>query len=296
MSGHYSFQISQPAILALGLARLAIPVAFLSFLLMRFADLHPAIAIYCFATAIVIALLSWLVSIAAFPAIWFDGQKGGRRLWGAFLRGLLVLVPALVLAYYYFNRPAFSDLSTNLENPPIFDLAKQQRQQYDNELTMISHINRQQQARAYPELTGKLVEHPPQLVYLLVKDLIEKNGWTLLGETAPSEEEPNGRMEISIRSIFSGLRYVAIIRLQDDGQESTIVDMRSASLWGHHDFGLNARRIRIFFADMDEKLGQGLKLYQLQLEEVERQERLKRGPLPRKKPKPSEIKPLAKTG
>jgi hypothetical protein len=36
---------------------------------------------------------------------------------------------------------------------------------------------------------------------------------------------------------------------------------------------------------LNEKLGQSLKLYQLQLEELERQERLKRGPLPRRKPK-----------
>ncbi len=285
MSGHYSFHTSRPAVWALWLARLSIPVALISFLLMRFGGLHPSIAIYCFATSIMLALLSLLVSIVAFPTIWFDGQKGGRRLWGAFLRGLVVLVPALVVAFYYFNRPAFTDLSTNPEDPPVFEMAWQERQDYDNRLDIASLDEREEQARAYPELAGKDIEQSPQLIYLLVRDLIKENGWTLLGEKVPSEESSDGNFEVGIRSIITGFRYVAAIRLQDDGNEGTRVDMRSAALWGDHDFGQNAKRIRGFYSDLNEKLGQSLKLYQLQLEELERQERLKRGPLPRRKPK-----------
>lgn len=268
----------------MGLARLSIPVALLSFLLMRFGGLHPAIALYCFATAIALAVLSLLVSIAAFPAIWIDGQKGGRRLWGAFLRGLFVLVPALVLLYYYLDRPAYTDLSTNLENPPIYVRAWQERLDFDNSLNIAPLAEREARILAYPDLVSKSIDQSPQLIYLLVQDIIKDRGWTILQSQAPSEDNLNGRIETTTRSVITGLRYAVVVRIEDNGNEGSLLDMRSASLWGRHDLGVNADRIKSFYADVNEKLGQGLKLYKLELEEQERQERLKRGPVPRNKP------------
>ncbi|MCT4657357.1 MAG: DUF1499 domain-containing protein [Cohaesibacter sp.] len=285
MSGHYSFIISKPAKWALWLARLSIPVALISFLMLRFGGMHPSIVVFCFATAIILALLSLLVSLIAFPSIWVDGHKGGRRLWGAFLRGLVVLVPALVLVYFYVSRPAFSDLSTNPANPPLFEAAWQAREDGDNLLDIGSEESRNEQAAAYPELESHSVDQSPVLMFLVLKDLVTEAGWSILGEVVPSEDKPEGMLEATGTNIFTGLRYAVVLRIQDNGNEGTLLDMRSASLWGPHDLGQNARRIKGFFGQVDEKLRQSTKLYELKLEELERQERLKRGPLPRRKPK-----------
>ena len=37
-------------------------------------------------------------------------------------------------------------------------------------------------------------------------------------------------------------------------EENTLVEMRSASRWGKHDFGANARAIEKFLRDLDQNL------------------------------------------
>ena len=284
MAGHYQFKTSLLAKWALWLSRLAIPVVVLSFLFMRFGNMHPSLAVYCFASAIALALLSLLVSIFALPSIWIDGTKGGRKLWGAFLRGLVVLLPALVLAYLYFSRPAFSDLSTNPVDPPPFALAWSERRDADNSLEIHGLKSRKQQALAYPELESKEVGHPLELMHLLVRDLAEKEGWTILREERPGFDDVESYIEAKATSLITGLRYVVAIRLRDAVDEGTIIDMRSASLWGPHDLGRNASRIISFMDTIEKRLQDSIKRYELQLEEDQRRRRIEQGPMPRPKP------------
>lgn len=285
MPGKYKFKTSRMAKWSLWLARLTIPVAIISFLLMRFGGMHPSIAIYCFGAAIALAFLSILVSLAAFPAIWFEGYKGGQRLWGSFLRSLIIIFPALALAYFYFSQPAFSDLSTNPVEPPEFSAAWTYRHDADNTLDVSSLELREQQALAYPDLESLRIEHSSELVHLVVLDELKKHKWDIIRETDHRDSIDGSVFEAHTRSIFTGLHYVMAVRIIPDGEFSTIVDMRSASLWGPHDLGLNARRIRGFFASVQERLEKGVQRFELQLEEIKRQRRLEQGPLPRPKPK-----------
>ncbi|PLW78384.1 DUF1499 domain-containing protein [Cohaesibacter celericrescens] len=284
MPGIYKFKTSRLALWALLLARLSIPVAILSFLLMRFGGLHPSLAIYCFAASVALALLSILVSLAAFPTIWFDGQIGGMRLWGTFLRSLFVLLPALAFAYFYFSRPAFSDLSTNPIDPPEFVEAWKLRGDNDNSLESASLAEREKQALAYPSLNSKKIEQPIELVHLLVLDELKKQNWELLRISDYRDSVDGSDFEATTRSVITGLRYAMSVRLRPDGEEASILDMRSASLWGPHDFGINAARIMNFMASVDNRLEGGIKHFELQIEEEERQRRLERGPIPRAKP------------
>ncbi len=285
MAGIYTFRTSRLALWALWLSRLAIPVALLSFLMMRFGDLHPSIAIYCFASSVALALLSLLVGGAAFPSIWIEGYKGGRRLWGTLLRSLLILLPALILVYLYFSRPVHSDLSTSPLDPPEFVFAQSERDMRDNDLNIPSLAIREQQAFAYPELKSLQVERPVDLLHLMVKDALEAENWTITRESALSQTGDDSLFEASIRSVITGLRYVIAVRLRDNGEEGTIIDLRSASVWGDHDLGLNASRITGFQASLNQMLEQSVARYQLRLEELERKRRLERGPVPLAKPK-----------
>ncbi|WP_319410814.1 DUF1499 domain-containing protein [uncultured Cohaesibacter sp.] len=285
MAGIYNFKTSRLAQWAFWFARLSIPVAILSFLLMRFGGLHPSIAIYCFASAVCLALLSILTSWAAFHAIWFDGQKGGSRLWGAFLRSLVVLLPALVFAYFYYSLPHFSDLSTNPLEPPEFVASWQMREDADNSLDVASLTERERQALAYPSLKSKTYEQPVALLQLALADELKSKKWQLLRTEEQQGEDDSAYFEAYTRSFFTGMRSVISIRLQPLSDEETQVDMRSASLWGTVDFGMNARRILSFLEDLEARVGSSEQRYELQLEEIERLRRLQMGPIPRPKPK-----------
>ncbi|WP_171022102.1 DUF1499 domain-containing protein [Cohaesibacter sp. CAU 1516] len=285
MSGKYKFKSSRMAVWALWLARLTIPVAIISFLLMRFGGMHPSIAVYCFGAAIALSFLSILASLVAFPAIWFEGYRGGQRLWGTFLRSLIIILPALTLAYFYFSRPAFSDLSTNPVEPPEFSAAWTYRHDSDNSLDVGSLEVREKQALAYPDLESLYIDHSSELVYLVVEDELKKAKWDIIRQTDQRDSIDGALFEAHTRSLVTGLHYVMAIRLIPDSEFATIVDMRSASLWGPHDLGLNARRIQGFFASVQERLEQGVQHFELQLEEIKRQRRLEQGPLPRPKPK-----------
>ncbi|WP_319530248.1 DUF1499 domain-containing protein [uncultured Cohaesibacter sp.] len=285
MAGVYKFKTSRLARWALWLARLTIPVAILSFLLMRFGGVHPSLAIYCFGASLLLALLAILVSLAAFPAIWFEGHIGGNRILGTLLRSFVVILPALALAYLYFTRPAFSDLSTNPVDPPEFEAAWQMREDADNSLDVVSLAEREKQALAYPELASISIDHPIEVVYLLVADELAKQKWQLISATDHAQAQDGARFEAYYRSMITGLRYVVAIRLRPDGDERTVLDMRSASLWGPHDFGRNANSITGFISSVEQRVEQGIAAFELQLEEIERQRRLQQGPMPRPKPK-----------
>ena len=49
------------------------------------------------------------------------------------------------------------------------------------------------------------------------------------------------------------LPYTVVIRIASQ-DESSLVDVRSASSWGPHDFGANARNIRQFLTELDTQL------------------------------------------
>jgi uncharacterized protein (DUF1499 family) len=65
---------------------------------------------------------------------------------------------------------------------------------------------------------------------------------------SPRGGERDGRIEAVARTLVMGFREDISIRVRavDKGVR---VDMRSASRYGQHDFGSNARRIDSFFAE-----------------------------------------------
>jgi len=54
-----------------------------------------------------------------------------------------------------------------------------------------------------------------------------------------------GRIEATATSLLFGFQDDVVVRVADDAG-NTKVDVRSKSRVGRHDFGMNARRIRLF--------------------------------------------------
>ena len=74
-------------------------------------------------------------------------------------------------------------------------------------------------------------------------------------EGGPVTPESNGSLqdiiiEAQAKSFILKLKSDVVIRLIPD-TDSTLVDMRSASHWGPHDFGINAKNINDFMTELD---------------------------------------------
>ena len=78
--------------------------------------------------------------------------------------------------------------------------------------------------------------------------LVEKRGWRVLDSVTPRGGQREGRIEAVALTPIMGFREDVSIRIRSSGG-MVKVDMRSASRYGDHDFGNNARRIESFFSD-----------------------------------------------
>ena len=121
---------------------------------------------------------------------------------------------------------------------------------------------------------GARAAHNAALAVLL------KRKWRVVADRPPQPSQPNGQIEVVARTAIMGFRDDVAIRVRPDGDGARI-DMRSASRYGHHDFGTNAARIRGLLDDIDAQASASTE---------ERRER----PAPKPKPAPARGQPPAK--
>lgn len=141
---------------------------------------------------------------------------------------------------------------------------------------------------AYPRVGPRRYPAGPERVYQAVNRIIQDRGWKVIAshgiaEPAPNEDvekekledNPKGKkknskktikpadieveteqlledisIEVTITSLIFGYKYDAIVRIISE-DVSTLVEMRSSSRWGAHDFGVNAKIIEKFMGDLD---------------------------------------------
>jgi uncharacterized protein (DUF1499 family) len=86
------------------------------------------------------------------------------------------------------------------------------------------------------------VDLAPNDLNEVVMEVVENHRWRVLDQvdyTGPAQE---GRYEMVARSLLLGFRDDIVIRIRAVNGRARI-DIRSASRYGTHDFGVNARRI-----------------------------------------------------
>ena len=104
------------------LALFALAVAALSIVIVRSGLLEIVPALATFAAALIFAALAVLLSFLGFVAIWRQGLSGlGSAMLGLIL-GLLLLAYPGYLGYRASKLPAISDITTDPDNPPRFDV------------------------------------------------------------------------------------------------------------------------------------------------------------------------------
>jgi uncharacterized protein (DUF1499 family) len=164
---------------------------------------------------------------------------------------LIALVVSLAVAYVPLNVarqgskvPVIHDISTDLENPPIFKTVPSLRKDSDNSLALDPGVQAQQKSH-YVDLKPLVVSSPPAEVFDKVIEVMGDKGWKIA-----SSDRTTGLVEAMVETAFFKFKDDVIVRLTPvDG--GTQVDMRSASRVGQSDLGANAARIEDFFDALD---------------------------------------------
>lgn len=200
-----------------------------------------------------LALLGLALALAGLSRIWRDGGLGaGDGLLGA-AAALLVLMPFLVSGYRFFAYPLLNDISTDLVDPPRFVFLQGMRTPQMNAIGPIGEEAAAIQQERYPGITGRRYDLAADRVLAIVRQLAAARSWAVVFSPEIVRDEPvavDTTLEAVAYSLLLAVPYDVAVRIIDE-QGSTYVDMRSASRYGLHDFGENARRIAAFLSDLD---------------------------------------------
>ena len=200
-----------------------------------------------------LAVLGLGLAAAGLSQIWREGDLGARDGVIGVLVALLVLAPFFVSGYRFFAYPALNDVSTDLADPPRFTFLQAARTPQMNPLGPIGEAAAALQQERYPEITGRRYDLAADRILGIVRQLTADRGWTVVYAPNIAREEPvagDATFEAVAYSLLLAIPSDVAIRIVDE-QGSTYVDMRSASRYGLHDFGDNARRIDAFLSDLD---------------------------------------------
>jgi uncharacterized protein (DUF1499 family) len=132
------------------------------------------------------------------------------------------------------------DITTDIQDPPAFTMAAQQRGAGSNSLEIDQTVIAQQQ-QAYPDLQSLLSPLPLDEAYSLALQVATDLGWEIY-----HQDRNAGVIEAVDTTRIMAFKDDVVIRLRSASQGGTLVDLRSVSRVGEGDIGANAKRIRAF--------------------------------------------------
>jgi uncharacterized protein (DUF1499 family) len=233
------------------LAWFALAVAALSVVIVRSGLLEIGPAIATFGAALVFAAAAILLALASFVAIWRNGSPGLGRALGGMLLGTALLAYPAYLGLRASKLPEINDITTDVSNPPRFDVLSRLRPR-----GRIDYPARfaELQRKAYPDVVPLQVELTPRTAYDTALKVISKRKWLVVDARPPAGARRDGVIEAVARTTIMGFRDDVVLRVMPLPGGARI-DVRSASRYGLHDFGTNARRVIALLADIDDAAG-----------------------------------------
>lgn len=246
---------SRLAIWSRRLVLFALAVALLAIVLGRGGIVETVPGLVIMGGAAAVAALGVVLALAAFVAIWVNGNPGfGKALTACMLGVALIAYPALVVLQAY-RLPAIADISTNTQDPPRFRVVARLRPAGANPVDYPGAATAEQQRQGYPDIVPLRFGSTPLEVYTAVLDVVTKRKWPVVDARAPQAGR-EGHIEAVARSLVMGFREDVVIRVRAVAG-GAVLDIRSASRYGRHDLGGNARRIRSLVEAIEEELGSG---------------------------------------
>jgi uncharacterized protein (DUF1499 family) len=241
-------RVSQLATWSRRIAIFSLPVVLLAIAMHRLSLVEYRVAVIALLSGFAVAALALAVAIGAFVAIWNEGLRGLGRAFTAATIGILIIGWPLVTLARSATLPMIADITTDYNDPPQFVAVAQARPRGSNPVRYPGAAYARLQREAYPGVKPFEVEANPDEVFNMIMGIVDKRGWRVLDNVSPRGGERDGRVEAVARTLVMGFREDIVIRVRS-GSKGVRIDMRSASRYGEHDFGSNARRIEQFFAD-----------------------------------------------
>lgn len=237
---------SQTALWSRRLATFAIAVAAISVVLSRARAVEMTAGLAVFGAAIFVACVAVLFALTAAVIIWRTGRRGGAVAFaGLALAGLLLAYPAW-LSVKAVQLPVINDVSTDLVDPPDFSLSAraQAARGFYTPGAMPDGWSDKQRVD-YPDIQPIVLDLEADDAYQLVLRAVASLGWQIIDKTPPGGRIGLGHIDAIYRSLIMGFPDDITIRVRPLAGQ-TRINVRSASRYGRHDFGTNARHIMNF--------------------------------------------------
>ena len=259
--------ISRLAVWARRIALFSLAATLIAVILMRSGALEIVPALSTLAGALVLACLAILLAFGAGIVIWRHGVGGGRQAVTALLLGAALIAYPAYLGIKASRLPAIYDVTTDPIDPPQFDTIARLRPRDANPITYAGLYAAEQQHAAYPDIEPDETTASPQDAYAAAMKVITKRKWRVVDTRPPQGPLPrvidarasrasvvrDGIIEVVARTPILGFRDDVVVRIRPTVDGSRI-DIRSASRYGGHDLGTNAKRVRSLIDDIDDVL------------------------------------------
>ncbi len=195
-------------------------------------------AIGCFGAAILLLLAIVLMLLPRY-ASWRKALAGRALL---AVPGTLLLLSLLAGG----DRPRIHDISTDLQDPPVFTVAQQQRGSGSNSLDTAPETQALQ-AAAYPEVQTLRSALEYEVIFDKAVRVAMELGWEIY-----RQDRNAGVIEAVDTTAIMGFKDDIVIRVRTSA-DGSLVDLRSVSRVGLGDLGANARRINSFIERMQQE-------------------------------------------
>jgi hypothetical protein len=218
------------------LALLCLVLAPLAVLAVRL-GLHFSIGLPIFALSCVLALVVIIVLVIV---ILLPRYQQHRRL--AIMNMLPAIPPALLIVVVLISSgeyPAIHDITTNIDDPPVFDIALERRGADANNIDIKPEAIAIQ-LQYYPDLTTIESALSPSDAFSRAAEVAIELNWKIY-----NSDPRQGLLEAAYTSFWFGFTDDIVIRIRPT-VNGTEIDLRSVSRVGRGDLGANAKRIRAF--------------------------------------------------
>ena len=230
---------------AIQIATLSIILIAAALLLHRLFGMSTPVALNVVTLAFAGAGLAILISAVTLIYVWNTGAKGASSAIVAIgISGLLLLWP-LCLIPIARQLPMINDVSTDLSRPPPFRQIKTLRAATPGTNgTDYNPAFAAKQRATYNDLQPLQTRRDPAEMMELVAQALRRLKMKIVSQVDPEGGRGAvGYIEAVDRTLVFGFYDDVVVRVTDIGRD-TLVDVRSASRFGLHDFGANAKRVK----------------------------------------------------
>ena len=256
-TANYPVKEAREATWARRIALFFVQLLILTVLLHRFASLTTPAALNLIGVSIAGLLIAIGIATFSLVRIWFGGQIGAAQAFAAIFIALLGLAVPLFYASKAVLLPRLTEVATAPDKPLALGTLTDLRPSGANPVAAPEPAAIKAQIEAYPDIGPMVLERSAPEVFNLVQEAVGRLEWTVALSETPGETGI-GRIEATDKSLMMGFTDDVVIQVKGDDAHA-VIDVRSVSRYGLHDFGANAARIRALFAEVTTALEKGEK-------------------------------------